>query len=55
MEFLRRYATSVTVMADGRVISEGSVAHVQADPLVQEIYLGTTATAAAADSREGTP
>jgi urea transport system ATP-binding protein len=55
MEFLRRYATSVTVMADGRVISEGSVAHVQADPRVQEIYLGTTATAAAtaADPREG--
>ncbi|MFI7584952.1 ATP-binding cassette domain-containing protein [Kocuria sp. M1N1S27] len=47
----------VTVMADGRVISEGSVAHVQADPRVQEIYLGTAATSAttAAGPRGGTP
>lgn len=41
MDFVREYATSVTVLAAGRVLSEGSVAAVQADPRVQEVYLGT--------------
>ncbi|MED5803108.1 urea ABC transporter ATP-binding protein UrtD [Gordonia sp. Z-3] len=40
MEFMRTYATSVTVMAAGRVLSEGSVTEVQNDPRVQEVYLG---------------
>jgi urea transport system ATP-binding protein len=40
MEFLRAYADSVTVLAAGRVLAEGSYAQVQADPRVQEIYLG---------------
>ena len=40
MEFMRRYADSVTVLHAGRVLSEGSVAEVQADPGVQEVYLG---------------
>ncbi len=40
MEFLRRFARRVSVMHEGRVISEGSVEHVRADPLVQEVYLG---------------
>ncbi|CEA09570.1 Fe(3+) ions import ATP-binding protein FbpC [Arthrobacter saudimassiliensis] len=43
MDFVREYATSVTVLAAGRVLSEGSVAEVQADPRVQEVYLGTAA------------
>ncbi|SDF63931.1 urea ABC transporter ATP-binding protein [Blastococcus aurantiacus] len=45
MDFMRQFATSVTVLARGRVIAEGSVAEVQADPRVQEVYLGTTAAA----------
>ncbi|MCC3282170.1 MULTISPECIES: urea ABC transporter ATP-binding protein UrtD [Arthrobacter] len=42
MDFVREYATSVTVLAGGRVLSEGSVAEVQADPRVQEVYLGAS-------------
>lgn len=42
MEFMRSFATSVTVMAAGRVLSEGSVSDVQKDPRVQAVYLGTT-------------
>jgi urea transport system ATP-binding protein len=40
MDFLRRYARTVTVMHAGRILSEGTVAEVQADPKVQEVYLG---------------
>jgi urea transport system ATP-binding protein len=40
MDFLRRFAQSVTVLHAGRVLSEGHVADVQADPRVQEVYLG---------------
>ena len=40
MEFLRRFATVVTVLHEGRVLCEGSVAEVQADPRVQKVYLG---------------
>ncbi|MFF5235445.1 urea ABC transporter ATP-binding protein UrtD [Dactylosporangium sp. NPDC000521] len=40
MDFLRRYARTVTVMHVGKVLSEGTVAQVQADPKVQEVYLG---------------
>lgn len=40
MEFLRRFARRVTVMHEGKVLCEGSVAEVQADPRVQEVYLG---------------
>jgi urea transport system ATP-binding protein len=42
MEFLRRFARTVTVMHAGKVLSEGTVAQVQADPRVQEVYLGQT-------------
>ncbi len=41
MDFMRRFATRVTVLHQGRVLSEGSVAEVQADPRVQAVYLGT--------------
>jgi urea transport system ATP-binding protein len=41
MEFLRRYASSVTVLHQGRVLAEGTVAQVQADPRVVEVYLGS--------------
>ena len=43
MDFMRAFATSVTVLARGQVIAEGSVAEVQANPKVQEVYLGTAA------------
>lgn len=46
MDFMRQFATSVTVLAGGRVLSEGTVAQVQADPKVQEVYLGTAAAGA---------
>lgn len=41
MDFMRRFATRVTVLHQGQVLSEGSVGEVQADPRVQEVYLGT--------------
>ncbi|NEW37119.1 ABC transporter ATP-binding protein, partial [Nocardia cyriacigeorgica] len=34
MDFMRSFATSVTVLAGGRVLSEGTVEQVQADPKV---------------------
>jgi urea transport system ATP-binding protein len=40
MDFLRRYANTVTVLHEGRVLCEGSVAQVQSDPQVQQVYLG---------------
>ncbi len=40
MEFLRRFANQVTVMHEGTVLCEGTVAQVQADERVQEVYLG---------------
>jgi urea transport system ATP-binding protein len=40
MSFLRRFASSVTVLHEGKVLSEGPVAQVQADPKVREVYLG---------------
>jgi urea transport system ATP-binding protein len=40
MEFLRRFATTVTVLHEGRLLCEGSVAQVRADPRVQRVYLG---------------
>lgn len=46
MDFMRAFATSVTVLARGQVIAEGSVAEVQANPRVQEVYLGTAAAGA---------
>jgi urea transport system ATP-binding protein len=40
MDFMRSFASSVTVLHAGKVLAEGSVAQVQADPRVQEVYLG---------------
>ncbi|MGQ4377481.1 urea ABC transporter ATP-binding protein UrtD [Streptomyces sp. SAS_267] len=42
MDFMRSFARSVSVLHAGRVLSEGTVAEVQADPKVQEVYLGHT-------------
>ncbi|WP_440070102.1 urea ABC transporter ATP-binding protein UrtD [Streptosporangium sp. OZ121] len=40
MEFLRRYASQVTVLHEGKVLIEGSVDQVRDDPRVQEVYIG---------------
>ncbi|MEU4533272.1 urea ABC transporter ATP-binding protein UrtD [Streptosporangium sp. NPDC023825] len=40
MEFLRRYASQVTVLHEGKVLIEGSVDQVREDPRVQEVYIG---------------
>ncbi|MBM2809498.1 MAG: hypothetical protein HW416_257 [Chloroflexi bacterium] len=40
MAFVREFATTVTVLHLGKVLSEGSVQEVQNDPRVIEVYLG---------------
>jgi len=40
MAFLRRFASGVTVLHEGKVLSQGTVEQVQADPTVREVYLG---------------
>ncbi|RLQ89046.1 urea ABC transporter ATP-binding protein UrtD [Notoacmeibacter ruber] len=40
MKFVEDIAHRVTVMHQGKVLSEGSMAHVQNDPKVVEVYLG---------------
>jgi urea transport system ATP-binding protein len=49
MDFMRSFATSVTVLHAGKVLSEGTVSQVQADSKVQEVYLGRVATEAATE------
>ncbi|GAB7052522.1 urea ABC transporter ATP-binding protein UrtD [Catenuloplanes indicus] len=48
MEFLRRFASQVTVLHEGRLLCEGTVAQVQSDPRVQEVYLGRSSAREAA-------
>lgn len=40
MQFVEDIADRVTVMHQGKVISEGSMEHVKSDPKVVEVYLG---------------
>jgi urea transport system ATP-binding protein len=40
MDFVRSIARRVTVLHEGRVLAEGSMQQVQADPRVIEVYLG---------------
>jgi len=42
MDFMRAFANTVTVLHAGKVLSEGPVAQVQADPAVQQVYLGVS-------------
>ncbi len=40
MDFVRSIAREVTVLHQGTVLAEGSMDQVQADPVVQQVYLG---------------
>jgi len=40
MDFVKRIASKVTVLHQGKLLSEGSAAQVQADPNVIDVYLG---------------
>ncbi|MEU6159285.1 urea ABC transporter ATP-binding protein UrtD [Streptomyces sp. NPDC047130] len=55
MDFMRSFARSVSVLHAGRVLSEGTVAEVQADARVQEVYLGRASEPAAAPGPEPAP
>ena len=50
MAFLRRFAHKVTVLHEGRVVSEGTVDEVHDDPVVRKVYLGRSR-----DERSGGP
>ncbi len=50
MEFVRNFADKVTVMHAGKVLTEGTVAEVQADARVQEVYLGRTVDAVSVEA-----
>ncbi|WP_332641749.1 urea ABC transporter ATP-binding protein UrtD [Aeromicrobium sp.] len=45
MEFVRTFADIVTVLHAGKVLAEGSVAEIQANAEVQEVYLGRSVAA----------
>ena len=54
MDFMRSFARSVSVLHAGKVLSEGTVAEVQADPRVQEVYLGLASEPSASESAPAT-
>ena len=41
MQFVRSIARKVTVLHEGRILAEGPMDKIQADPRVKEVYLGT--------------
>jgi urea transport system ATP-binding protein len=50
MDFMRAFASRVTVLHAGSVLAAGSVDEVSADPRVQAVYLGTAHEKEAADA-----
>ena len=42
MEFIRKIAEKVTVLHEGSVLCEGTMAEVQNNPVVIDVYLGRT-------------
>ena len=40
MDFVKRIADKVTVMHQGKILAEGPMETVQADPRVIDVYLG---------------
>lgn len=44
MEFVRNFASKVTVMHEGKLLTEGTMEQVQQDPRVAEVYLGQRRT-----------
>ncbi len=46
MDFVRALDAPVTVLHQGAVLAEGSMAHIQSNARVREVYLGTQATEA---------
>ena len=54
MEFVRRLGCRVTVLHEGRVLAEGSLDHVCADPRVIDVYLGRPEEAGPEGARERT-
>ncbi|GAX89858.1 urea ABC transporter ATP-binding protein UrtD [Effusibacillus lacus] len=45
MDFVRKFSDKVTVMHEGQILCEGSIAEVQENPRVAEVYLGRRAEA----------
>jgi len=52
MEFVRTFSSVVTVLHEGRVLVEDRMAVVQADPRVQEVYLGRSERGAGSTKKE---
>jgi urea transport system ATP-binding protein len=40
MDFVRRFSKKVTVLCEGKILCEGPIEEIQANPMVQEVYLG---------------
>src|SRR5438067_11605801 len=49
MAFVRQIASKVTVLDEGRILCQGTVAEVQRDPKVIQVYLGEDREADASD------
>ena len=53
LAFITRISDHVVVLAEGRVLAEGTPDEVRADPAVAEAYLGSAADAAATTDTAG--
>jgi urea transport system ATP-binding protein len=52
MAFVRQFASTVTVLHQGRVLVEGPMRTVQNDPRVIEVYLGKADTSEMSEAAE---